>query len=130
MMENLIIKQEERTPVEPNVDFNATTGNLCISGLSLMVGATLFYEPIFEWVEEFVENTKLKSITFDIKIQYFNTSTSKWLFKILTSLKKFQTEEKGELTINWHYDKNDPDMEEDIEDYIVDTELQINLIAV
>jgi hypothetical protein len=35
---------------------------------------------------------------------------------------------EGEVIVNWHYDENDIDMEEDIEDYMIDTGLKINLI--
>ena len=49
------------------------------------------------------------------------------LLDLLNVLKDYE-DEGGEVTVNWHYDENDSDMQEDIEDYMIDTGLNINII--
>ncbi len=77
-----------------------------------------------------LKNTLRKSrkpIAFIIKLTYYNTSTSRSLLEMLNILKEYENN-GGEVIINWHYDETDVDMKEDIEDYMIDTGLKINLI--
>ena len=47
--------------------------------------------------------------------------------EFLAVLKDYE-DEGGDVTVNWHYDENDSDMEEDIENNMIDTGLKINII--
>ncbi|MBS3808286.1 MAG: SiaC family regulatory phosphoprotein, partial [Bacteroidales bacterium] len=68
-----------------------------------------------------------RKIILNIKLIYFNTSTSKCLLDIFEILKKYQ-EANGEIEINWYYDKDDPDMVEEINDFENEAELNFNII--
>ena len=85
-----------------------------------------FYKPIVDWLVEFTTKIK-RPIAFIIKLTYFNTSTSRCILDLLNVLKDYE-DDGGEVTVNWHYDENDSDMQEDIEDYMIDTGLNINII--
>ncbi len=125
-MEDLKIQGSHQNFFIPTVNFNAKTGICEISGESFLEDTVEFYRPLIEWLTEYTTELK-RPIAFIIKLTYFNTSTSRCILDILNLLKEYE-DEGGEVLVNWHYDENDADMEEDIEDYMIDTGLKINLI--
>ncbi len=125
-MEDLIIEGSHKNYFIPSVNFNSKTGICELSGESFLEDTVEFYKPLISWLEQYIDGVK-NPIAFIIKLTYFNTSTSRCILDLLNILKDYE-DENGEVVVNWHYDENDSDMEEDIEDYIIDTGLDINLI--
>jgi len=125
-MEDLIIEGAHDNFFTPAVNFNSKTGICELSGESFLEDTVEFYSPLLDWLSEYTEGEK-KPLAFIIKLTYFNTSTSRAILDLLNVLKDFE-DDGGEVVVNWHYDENDTDMEEDIEDYMIDTGLDINLI--
>jgi len=125
-MENLEIEGSHKNFFIPTVKFNAQTGICELSGESFLEDTVEFYKPVIDWIEEYINKIN-HPIAFIIKLSYFNTSTSRSILDILNILKDYE-EDNGEVVINWHFDENDIDMEEDIDDYIIDTGLDINKI--
>ncbi len=105
----------EATPKTPKLDFNPEENKFIISGRSIPENSIEFYRPLLDWLENYKHNTK-KSINFDVRLEYFNTSSSKCLVEIFRKLEKIQTE-GHEFTINWYYDEEDEDMQESGEDF-------------
>jgi len=124
-MEDKHIKGFKSAYIIPTVDFNVSSGICEISGESFLEETGKFYSPLLDWIKEYTSSIR-KPITFIFKLSYFNTSTSKWILNILNVLKRFE-DNGGEVTINWYYSEDDIDMQDDIEDYIIDTGLKINL---
>jgi hypothetical protein len=125
-MENLEIEGSHKNFFIPTVNFNAKTGICQISGESFLEDTAEFYKPLIDWIEDYIKSVK-GPIALIIKLTYFNTSTSRSILDILNLLRDY--EESGrEIVVNWHYDENDIDMEEDIDDYVIDTGLEINKI--
>lgn len=125
-MENIYIEGSHTNFFVPTVDFNTETGKCTLSGESFLEDTIEFYDPLVQWLEGFTTEIK-KPVVFEIKLTYFNTSTSRSILDLLNILKDYE-EDGGEVTINWYYDEDDIDMEEDIEDYMLDTGLEINMI--
>jgi hypothetical protein len=125
-MENINIEGSHTNFFVPTVDFNAENGVCVISGESFLEDTIEFYDPLVQWLEEYTTQIK-NPITFEIKLTYFNTSTSRSILDLLNVLKDYE-ETGGQVIVNWHYDEDDIDMEEDIEDYMLDTGLEINMI--
>ncbi len=125
-MENIHIEGSHTNFFIPTVDFNAETGVCTLSGESFLEDTLEFYDPLVQWLEEFITEVK-KPLIFNIKLTYFNTSTSRSILDLLNIIKEYE-DEGGEIEVNWHYDEDDIDMEEDIEDYMLDTDLEINMI--
>lgn len=125
-MENLEIEGSHKNFFVPTVSFNAKTGICEISGESFLEDTVEFYRPLIDWIEEYI-NAVQGPLALIIKLTYFNTSTSRSILDILNLLRDYE-EAGGEIVVNWHYDENDIDMEEDIDDYIIDTGLEINKI--
>ncbi len=124
-MEDIHIKGYKSSYIVPTVEFSVSTGICEISGESFLEETAKFYFPLLDWIKEFTYSVK-KPITFIFKLVYFNTSTSKWILNILNALKRYE-ENGGEVIIKWYYNEDDIDMQDDIEDYIIDTGLKVDL---
>jgi len=125
-MENIIIEGSHTNFFIPTVEFKVEEGTCLLAGESFLEDTIEFYDPLIEWLEDYTAEIK-KPLTFDIKLTYFNTSTSRSILDLLNILKDYE-EDGGQVEINWFYDEDDIDMEEDIEDYMLDTGLEINMI--
>jgi len=105
----------EGTLKTPAIEFNALDGTIKIEGRSIPENSKGFYEPVLEWLNSYAANPKPSTVA-DIKLEYFNTSSSKCIldiFKILDSIH----ETGNEVMINWYYEKPDEDMLEAGEEY-------------
>jgi SiaC family regulatory phosphoprotein len=87
-----------------------------LTGRSLPEDVVTFYKPTLEWLTAYGENPN-PEMNFDIKLEYFNTASSKLLLDILMKLDEISEAKAIKITVNWHYDKNDSDMEEAGEEY-------------
>jgi hypothetical protein len=125
-MENLYINDNPDEVYYPIINFNCKTGVCEISGESYMEETYKFYQPVLKWLEEFSKSKN--PIEFNIKLSYFNTSSSRSLLDILMILKKFKDNE-GQLSINWYYLSQDPDMLGEISGFEEETGLNIKPIA-
>src|SRR6056297_274775 len=124
-MENIHIRRNPNTPDKPEVYFDAETGICEITGESYMESTYTFYLPLMNWLDEYIEKVGGK-ITFNVKLVYFNTSATKCLLDIFEILKKYQ-QKGGEIEINWYYDKEDPDVHEEVKDFEIEADIDINL---
>ena len=75
----------EQTPKTPQVDLNQLNGELILSGRSIPENAAKVYEPILNWVSEYILNAR-STTNLRLNLEYFNTSSSIWLLKILKVL--------------------------------------------
>lgn len=123
-MENFYIEGENYIPT---VNFDAEKNVLEISGESYHEYTIEFYQPIFEWLKEYFE-TPGRTLTFNFKMTYFNTSSSRRFLEIFDLLEDYQRDKNGNVTINWYYQKDDVDMLESGEEYAEDVELPFELI--
>jgi hypothetical protein len=126
IMDDLEIKGSHGDFDIPTVNFNAESGVCELSGESYLENTTEFYNRLSEWLDEYI-NTVGGPIIFNFKLSYFNTSSSKRILYILLKLKDYE-DKGGEVTVKWHYDKDDTDMEEDIEDFMFISKLKIILV--
>ena len=123
-MKNLSIDDDLEN--EPKVVFNAQNGICTISGHCYPEDAHRFFERLGNWFKEYFEKVK-GSISFVIKLKYFNTSSSRSIYRLLTILKAYQ-EDGATVEIAWHYDKDDEYMLEEIEGYSEEANIFIEKI--
>ncbi len=124
-MENFYLAGSEE---RPTIDFNAATGVLEISESSYPEYTNDIYNPAMDWLEDYLTEPNRK-ITFNFKLDYFNTSTSFRFQQIINRLNAYHTASGGEVTINWYYEEGDIDMFENGEDYAKDCKVTFNLIS-
>ncbi len=111
-MNSIKIESQEDTP---KIVFDPENNIFEISGRSLPEDASLFYEPIIEWLKEYAENPN-ENTDLHIKMNYFNTASSKLLLDILMIMEDM-VEAGNNCIIKWFYDEDDEDMEEAGEEY-------------
>lgn len=100
----------EGTEDTPKVELNVQTKIFEISGRSLPEDCAEFYKPVLDWLERY-SKTPLDSTDFEIKLEYFNTASSKIILDVLTKLEKVKDAGK-KVVIHWYYHEDDEDMEE------------------
>ena len=104
-MESLIIQSTEDTP---QIEFDLGTGIFSISGRSLPENAIEFYKPVLDWTEGVLSGNQGQQYILEIKLEYFNTASSKQLAKMLLMVEKYN--EVNSILIRWFYEKEDNDM--------------------
>ena len=124
-MENLLIPVVEEEHDKPFVSFDAGTGKCEISGESFPEQTTDFYGRLMEWLEQYTEEVK-GPIDFVFNLSYFNTSSSKRILHIMILLQEY-IEKGGQVTVQWNYDPEDLDLEEDIEDLKLISKLDLKM---
>jgi len=127
-MESINIKGYHGTYYIPSVNFDAQNGVCELGGESYLEDSAAFFKPLLQWLREFLE-TQNKKLTFNFKLEYYNTSSSKYIVDIFLILKKYQKLGK-EIEVNWYYNNKSEDYTEDIEeveDFMLETGLKINL---
>jgi hypothetical protein len=122
-MENIAI---EGTPKTPTVKFNRETGVLEIRGRSIPENSIEFYKPLIDWIDFYSKGPNGET-TVNIKLEYFNTSSSKC---ILDVFKKLESVSGTNMTINWYYEEDDEDMLEAGEDYQAIINIPFKMIEV
>ena len=111
----------------PEIDLDPESSTLRISGESYHEYTGEFFEPIFEWIEEFIK-TPGRDVHLKFRMDYFNTASSKCFYDIIEMLNTYQQSGGGNLRISWFYEDNDLDMLESGEDYAEDSGVNIEFI--
>lgn len=75
----------EETPKTPLIELNPLTGDFIFSGRSIPENAAKIYEPILNWVSEYILHAR-PTTNLRLNLDYYNTSSSLWLAKILKVL--------------------------------------------
>ncbi len=125
-MKNLIVDAVPDSPYYPEVNFNSETGICELIGESYMEEAYKFFTPLLNWLKEYTLELN-KPVTLNLRLTYFNTNSSRLLLDMLDILKKSQ-EAGNEVEINWFYEEDDPDVKDEVEDFEIETGLQIKMI--
>lgn len=118
-MAALFIEPDEDTP---QVNLNKEEGVFEISGKSMPEDVVLFYQPVLDWMQQYMTDPLNKTV-FDFKLIYFNTASSKLILDLLMMLEEIR-EGGHEVLVRWHSLVTDEDMQEAGEEYADMTELK------
>ena len=112
----------EATRNTPEIFLSTSKNQFFICGKSAPEDVRGIYYPVLEWIIEFVDETLKNSpftsenpLMFKIDLAYFNSSSAKFLFDILTHLRELK-EKSVPATIEWYYEEEDVDLMEAGED--------------
>jgi hypothetical protein len=125
-MQDLVIEIKDSKYLIPQVNFSATTGTCWLAGESYLGNTYEFYRQLQNWLENYTQTIR-KSIVFNIKLIYMNTSSQRALLDLFSVLKTYQTQ-GGQVVLNWYYLKDDVEQIDEAEDFAKDIEIPINLI--
>ena len=107
-MQSLIIDATENSP---KVILDYEKSFIELEGKSYPENSFEFYGPILQWLETYLKENTKKQTTMNIKLSYFNSSTSQILFDLFDVLVDSRHEN---LDINWYYNS---DKQTDLESY-------------
>ncbi|MFK5891933.1 MAG: DUF1987 domain-containing protein [Pseudomonadota bacterium] len=112
----------------PNIHFDAEKHYLSITGESYPEDTASFFEPVFDWLNEYFEHFQNENLVLDVELLYFNSSSSKALADIFDLLES-KAKNHQSITVNWRYhEENDMSLEygeEFQEDYSI---IKFNLV--
>lgn len=126
---------KESTEFTPQVHFDANTNVFEISGFSRPENVIGFYKPMLNWLERYHDEVLIKNtdfeksiITFNAKLTYFNSASSKFLLDIFLELYKFQSKGNN-VIINWYFEEGDDEIYESGEELEDMVGMQFNYIS-
>lgn len=102
-MENLFIAA---TATSPEVDFRFDQNLLALRGESYPENAAAFYAPVIERLNAWLGDCSGASITVDVTLTYFNSSSTKMLFSIFDALDSAASS-GNTVQVNWYRDEED-----------------------
>ncbi len=100
--------QIEKTRYTPQILLRE--GDISFEGRSVLNDPYHLYQPVYNWIKEYVQK-KPSDTKINLKFEYINTSSMKWVFEILRIFLE-NPELKEKLYINWYYEEGDDDMKE------------------
>lgn len=95
----------EGTKKTPDIDFNNVSGELILAGKSFPENTATVYEPLLKWIEEYIKNPRSQT-NLRLNFEYFNTSTSIWIAKIIGTLSKIEKQDAS-VVIHLYFDAED-----------------------
>lgn len=102
-MENFYI---EATAISPEVDFKFDSHQLTLRGESYPENAAAFYAPITQQLRSYLASLQGNTVTVDIALAYFNSSSTKMLFSIFDALDE-SARQGNSIRVNWYFDEED-----------------------
>jgi hypothetical protein len=123
-MEILEIKGNWKSP---SVLFNPD-GNLQMWGRSLPENALEIYNPIFNWLDNYISSPSDQT-TVEVKLEYFNTTSSKLIYEMFKRFEEINSN-GNKINVKWYYESDDPDLEEEGKLLAKIIKLDIELIPV
>ena len=99
----------EGTKMTPEIVLDAVNHIYKISGNSRPENPMQFYKPVFEWLSNHLKNSDTK-LTLEMKMDYFNTSTSKIFLDLFEMFEGHDATEN--VHVVWYYQSDDEEMQE------------------
>ncbi len=106
---------QSKTSRTPEIILDPKKGIFEIEGRSIPENSVEFYQPVMQWMDAYRHKPNFQT-TFVVKLEYFNTSSSKCLIDIIRKLEKIFLD-GHQVSLEWYYDEEDDDMRESGEDF-------------
>jgi hypothetical protein len=109
VVQSLAIAGTDNTP---EVDFDFAASELWLRGESYPENASAFFCPVIDALEAYLAEARERTITLNIGLIYFNSSSTKAIFHILDLLLAASEHGRNEIVVNWYHDPEDDNMRE------------------
>lgn len=127
----------EATEFTPTIILDPETNQFEISGESRPENAGKFYSKILDWLDQYYNLRYWKdnkfsdspTVNFEFKLEYFNSTSAKFILDILLKLESFQ-KDNVIIKVIWQYDEPDIDMKESGEEFAEMTGIPFEFISV
>lgn len=125
-MENLCIEQTKSTPT---IQFDVANNKLRIAGQSYPENAFKFYEPIFNWLDQYMAEIDRETVLeIYFHMPYINTSSSKCIMMLLEKMENAYQEGR-KVAIQWYYNREDEAALECAEEFKEDLLLPFTIVV-
>jgi hypothetical protein len=95
-----------QTTTTPEVSFHFSSNKLSIKGEVYPENANLFFQPILEKLESYLDSVEDETIEFNVGLTYFNSAATKMLYKMFSLLNDAALA-GNEIFLNWYHDEED-----------------------
>lgn len=104
----------------PEIIFRPGENVFIIKGNSAPEDVRAMYYPVIDWIKIFIDDVlfgeykiynESNPVRFRVDLSYFNSSSAKFLYDILTEFKRL-SHSGFPVVVEWAYDENDPDMKD------------------
>lgn len=114
----------------PSVLFDKDNNIFEMAGRSFPADPDAFYTPLIKWLDDYKNSKPEKPMSFNFKVEYFNTASAKMLLVLFYKLEELK-KAGNDLKIVWHYLDDDEDMLEAGEEFddIVDLDFEFKECA-
>lgn len=112
----------------PTIEFRTSDGYLMLKGRAIPENPLESFEPLLVVLNLYCENPQ-NLTKVDFMLEYFNTSSSKYILEILKKLQSLHKKGK-QVEINWFYDEDDEEIYEIGEDYSAMVNIPFNLKSI
>lgn len=111
-MEPFIISAKNESP---GINFDKESNKFIIFGKSFPEEAKRFFDPVFMWLEEYLQDPNDETVL-EFRLDYYNSATSTMLLEILYTFEKLVKAGK-KVKVIWNYLEIDDDMLEAGKEY-------------
>ncbi len=125
-MESLHIEKTKSTPA---IYFDTDNHKLSIEGQSYPENAFKFYEPLFNWLDKYLQQEQQVVIEIYFHMPYINTSSSKCVMMLLEKLEDAYKAGK-KVVVHWYYDAENETALECAEEFKEDLVLPFEITPV
>ncbi|MEA2041732.1 MAG: DUF1987 domain-containing protein [Bacteroidota bacterium] len=116
----------QATGYVPGIVLDKENGKMELSGRACPEDPLEFYQPVFDWLDDYAE-APLEKTVFDFRLSYYNTATSKILMMLMQRLEEL-SDDGNNVLVRWHYMEDDEDMQESGEDYAEMVEVEFEFL--
>ena len=118
----------EATKSTPSVFIDFSRGLFEFKGRSIPEDPREFYDPILKTIEVYGEQAQEVTLV-NIALNYFNTSSSKYILRLLASFSNLN-KRVSKVKVNWYYDTSDEDLLETANDIESSCGLKFSYIGI
>ncbi len=94
------------SPTSPEIDFRFDQHTLSIKGESYPENAAHFYGPVIERLRAWLAGCQQATISVNVSLAYFNSSSTKMLFTLFDALNQAALA-GNRVRLNWYHDEDD-----------------------
>jgi hypothetical protein len=124
-MNDLELKATDSTPY---MRFECKTGLCEISGTSMPENVYEVYEPVLEWIKEYIKSPCPKTML-SISLKYFNTASAKIILSLLYAFEPLLLKGNS-IEVNWGYLSHDEESLEAGQDYASMINIPFNFVKI
>ncbi len=117
----------EATRNTPKIVLDPHHGQFLMTGKSFPENSKKFYEPIFDWFDQFDPPSNVKYV-FEFELSYISSSSIISLFEILKKIGKI-CRNGAQVHVLWKYEEDDEDIRKIGEDFMKLLDISFELIA-